>query len=161
MVGKRIRTDEAPLQAGFRISGVSNLGRRPRICASQDMAQQSVEADATSTRRGFARIEHVSGLHHQVRGIRTHLLEPAQVEENRIALACPHFHRDVVDEAAIARANEQRRLSRVRIIAGSFKRSCMSFGAEAAHFSVVSVKLMLAIMSARRARESVQAERHM
>jgi hypothetical protein len=127
VAGKRIRTDETPPQAGFRISGDRGLRWRTRICAAQCMAEQGLEGDATTTGTCLSWSDNVRGLHHQVHGIFPHLFESAQVEEHRVAGADDCFYRYVVQGPAKLRANSQRLRSSVRTMCGrSSDRACRS-----------------------------------
>jgi len=68
VAGKRIRNDETPPQAGFRILGPLNAtswsGMRDR--AAKHMAEQRMEVNAALPGCRFVRIEYVRRLNHQL-----------------------------------------------------------------------------------------------
>ena len=55
MAGKRVRNDETPPQAGFRIirTPKRTFMERMRGCSAEHMAQQGMEVDAALPRRRF------------------------------------------------------------------------------------------------------------
>ena len=58
VAGKRIRNDETPPQAGFRVSGTLS-GRGARRCSAEYVAQQRMETDTAFSRGRFFRVEYV------------------------------------------------------------------------------------------------------
>lgn len=148
MAGKWIRTDETPLQAGFRVSAlrVKESRRTSRDRAAERVAKQRMEVDSAAAWGRFVWVEYVRRLHHQVHRIWSYFLESTQIKEGGVTIAACQFDRDVIDvtplapgelaTASLQRANDSRKL----------QRSFESRWAKCAHLSVVAVEVFVPIV---------------
>jgi hypothetical protein len=108
VAGKRIRNDETPPQAGFRILGPLSAasGRRGfRGRSAEHMPQQGMEVDAALPRRRFIPVEYVRRLHHQLHRVWPYCFKPTHFKEGGVPLTVCRLYRDVHNSAVHATPN--------------------------------------------------------